>query len=123
MTNPITLSAEWLAPGSVETVSASVEASLAEQGGRVQGLDADFGSALKMRLIGTLFSGTEDNLPFHLHVDVRPGPAAAETLVRAEMRSTEGFYLFKFAYVDTQYRECFDAVTGALRSATGVVSA
>jgi hypothetical protein len=123
MTNPITLSAEWLAPGSVETVSASVEASLTEQGGRVQGLDADFGSALKMRLIGTLFSGTEDNLPFHLHVDVRPGPAAAETLVRAEMRSTEGFYLFKFAYVDTQYRERFDAVTGALRSATGVVSA
>ena len=89
----------------------------------MQGLDADFGSALKMRLIGTLFSGTEDNLPFHLHVDVRPGPAAAETLVRAEMRSTEGFYLFKFAYVDTQYRERFDAVPGALRSATGVVSA
>ena len=123
MTTPITLSAEWLAPGSVETVSASVEASLTEQGGRVQGLDADFGSALKMRLIGSLFSGTEDNLPFHLHVDVRPGPAAAETLVRAEMRSTEGSYLFKFAYVDTQYRERFDAVTGALRSATGVVSA
>lgn len=122
MTNPITLSAEWLAPGSVETVSSTIEASLAEQGGRVQGLDADFGSALKMRLIGTLFSGTEDNLPFHLHVDVRPGPAADETLVRAEMRSTEGFYVFKFAYVDTQYRERFDGVTGALRSATGQVS-
>jgi hypothetical protein len=122
MTNPITLSAEWLAPGSVETVSSTIEASLAEQGGRVQGLDADFGSALKMRLIGSLFSGTADNLPFHLHVDVRPGPAAAETLVRVEMRSTEGFYVFKFAYVDTQYRERFDAVTGALRSATGELS-
>jgi hypothetical protein len=122
MTNPITLSAEWLAPGSVETVSSTIEASLAEQGGRVQGIDADFGSALKMRLIGSLFSGTEDNLPFHLHVDVRPGPAAAETLVRVEMRSTEGFYVFKFAYVDTQYRERFDAVTGALRSATGELS-
>jgi hypothetical protein len=123
MTTPITLSAEWLAPGSVETVSASVEASLAEQGGRVQGLDADFGSALKMRLIGSLFPGTEDDLPFHLHVDVRPGPAAAETLVRAEMRSTEGWYVFKLSRVDAQYRERFDAVTGALRSATGEVSA
>ena len=119
MTNPITLSAEWLAPGSVETVSASVEASLAEQGGRVQGLDADFGSALKMRLIGSLFSGTEDDLPFHLHVDVRPGPATAETLVRAEMRSTEGWYVFRLSMVDAQYRERFDTVTGALRSATG----
>lgn len=122
MTTPITLSAEWLAPGSVDTVSATIEASLAQQGGRVQGLDADFGSALKMRLIGSVFSGTEDNLPFHLHVDVRLGPAAAETLVRAEMRSTQGFYLFRFAYVDTQYRERFDAVTGALRSATGEVN-
>ena len=122
MTTPITLSAEWLAPGSVETVSASVEAALAEQGGRVQGLDADFGSALKMRLIGSLFAGTEDDLPFHMHVDVRPGPAAAETLVRAEMRSTEGWYVFKLSVVDTQYRERFDAVTGALRSATGEVS-
>ena len=112
MTNPITLSAEWLAPGSVETVSASVEASLAEQGGRVQGLDADFGSALKMRLIGSLFSGTEDDLPFHLHVDVRPGPATAETLVRAEMRSTEGWYVFRLSMVDAQYRERFDTVTG-----------
>lgn len=122
MTNPITLSAEWLAPGSVETVSSTIEASLAQQGGRVQGLDADFGSALKMRLIGSLFSGTQDDLPFHLHVDVRPGPAAAETLVRVEMRSTEGFYVFRLAYVDTQYRERFDAVTGALRAATGEVS-
>lgn len=122
MTNPITLSAEWLAPGSVETVSASVEASLAEQGGRVQGLDADFGSALKMRLIGSLFSGTEDDLPFHLHVDVRPGPATAETLVRAEMRSTEGWYVFRLSMVDAQYRERFDTVTGALRSATGEVT-
>ena len=122
MTNPITLSAEWLAPGSVETVSASVEASLAEQGGRVQGLDGDFGSALKMRLIGSLFSGTEDDLPFHLHVDVRPGPATAETLVRAEMRSTEGWYVFRLSMVDAQYRERFDTVTGALRSATGEVT-
>jgi hypothetical protein len=121
MTNPITLSAEWIAPGSTDTVSATIEASLAQQGGRVQGLDADFGSALKMRLIGSMFAGTEDNLPFHLHIDVRPGPAAAETLVRAEMRSTEGFYVFKFAYVDTQYRERFDAVTADLRAATGEV--
>lgn len=122
MTTPITLSAEWIAPGSLETVSASIEAALTEQGGRVQGLDADFGSALKMRLIGSLFPGTEDDLPFHLHVDVRPGPAAAETLVRAEMRSTEGWYAFKLSQVDAQYRERFDAVTGALRSATGQVT-
>jgi hypothetical protein len=122
MTNPIALSAEWLAPGSVDTVSAAVEASLAQKGGRVQGLDADFGSALKMRLIGSAFSGSGDSLPFHLHVDVRPGTAPAETLVRAEMRSTEGFYVFTFAFVDTQYRERFDAVTADLRAATGEVS-
>ena len=35
MTTPLTLSAEWLAPGSVATVSATIEASLAQQGGRV----------------------------------------------------------------------------------------
>lgn len=122
MTTPLTLSAEWIAPGSVDTVTATVEASLAEQGGKVQGLDADFGSALKMRLIGSLFAGTEDDLPFHLHVDVRPGPAAEESLVRAEMRSTEGWYAFRLSMVDTQYRSRFDAVTTALRSATGEVS-
>jgi hypothetical protein len=122
MTNPITLTAEWLAPGSVDAVSTTIEGSLAQQGGRVQGLDADFGSALKMRLIGTLFSGTEDNLPFHIHVDVRPGTAADQAHVRAEMRSTEGWYLFQLGFVDGQYRQRFDDVVGRLRAATGEVS-
>ena len=122
MTTPISLSAEWLAPGSVAIVSASVEASLAEQGGKVQGLDADFGNALTFRLVGSLFSGHEDELPLHIHVDIRPGPAEAQSLVRAEMRSTEGWYLFKLSQVDAQYRERFDGICSALRTATGVAS-
>jgi hypothetical protein len=36
MTNPITLSAEWLAPGAVDAVSTIIEGSLAQQGGHVQ---------------------------------------------------------------------------------------
>lgn len=119
MSTPLTLSAEWLAPGSVETVSAAIEKSLADQGGRVQGLDAEFGNALRMRLVGTLFPGTEDNLPFHLHVDIRPGTAPGEALVRVEFRSTEGFYLFQLQRVDAQYRERFDRVVSGLRSAAG----
>ena len=75
-----------------------------------------------MRLIGTLFSGTEDNMPFHIHVDVRPGTAADQAHVRAEMRSTEGWYLFQFGFVDGQYRQRFDDVVGRLRAATGEVS-
>lgn len=120
---PLTLSTDWHAPGSVDAVSTTIEGSLEQQGGRVNGLDADFGSALKMRLIGTLFSGTEDNLPFHLHVDVRPGTAAGESLVRAEMRSTQGWYLVQFTSVNEQYRQRFDEVVGRLRTATGEVSA
>ena len=123
MTNALTLSAEWLAPGSIETVSSTLETSLAAQGGRVQGLDADFGSALKMRLIGTMFSGTEDNLPFHLHVDVRPGTSADDVHIRVEMRSMEGWYAFRFGFVDGQYQQRFEAVTRALRAATGEVPA
>jgi hypothetical protein len=123
MTNPITLSAEWLAPGQVDAVSTTIEGSLEQQGGRVNGLDADFGSALKMRLIGTLFSGTEDNLPFHLHVDVRPGTEADQAHVRVEMRSTEGWYAFRWGFIDGQYRQRFDEVVGRLRTATGEVSA
>ncbi len=122
-TDPLTLSTEWLAPGSVDAVSTTIEGSLAQQGGRVNGLDADFGSALKMRLLGTMFSGTEDNLPFHLHVDVRPGTAADQAHVRAEMRSTQGWYLVQFSSVDDQYRQRFDDVVGRLRTATGEVSA
>ncbi|MFZ9986812.1 MAG: hypothetical protein ACO3ID_01515 [Candidatus Nanopelagicales bacterium] len=123
MTNPITLSAEWLAPGAVDAVSTIIEGSLAQQGGHVQGLDADFGSAIKMRLLGTMFSGTEDNLPFHLHIDVRPGSGVDEAHVRVDMRSTEGWYAFRFGFVDDQYRQRFDEVVGRLRAATGEVSA
>jgi len=122
MTTPISLSAEWIAPGTVPTVSATVEASLADQGGKVQGLDADFGNALTFRLIGSLFPGTEDNLPLHIHVDVRPGPGDAQCLVRAEMRSTQGWYLFQLSQVDAQYRARFDSIVTALRTATGVSS-
>ncbi|MEX1209792.1 MAG: hypothetical protein WEA35_02835 [Candidatus Nanopelagicales bacterium] len=123
MTTPITLSAEWIAPGTVAAVTTSIEGSLAAQGGRVEGLDANFGSALKMRLIGSLFAGTEEDMPFHLHVDVRPGPTAEDAHVRSEMRSTAGWYAFRLSMVDAQYRHRFDEVTGALRAATGEVDA
>jgi hypothetical protein len=121
--DPTTLSAEWQAPGSVDAVSTTIEGSLEQQGGRVQGLDADFGSALKFRLLGSFFSSTEDDLPFHLHVDVRPGTVADQSHVRAEMRSTEGWYLVQFNFVEGQYRQRFEEVVGRLRTATGEVSA
>ncbi len=122
MTTPINLTTEWIAPGSTDAVTATVESSLAAQGGKVTGLDADFGNALKFRLIGSLFAGGQDNLVFHLHVDVRPGPADGQSLVRAEMRSTEGFYLFSLSIVDEQYRARFTTVTDTLRAATGEVT-
>jgi hypothetical protein len=119
MTEPLTISTEWLAPGDVDVVSATVESTLAAQGGRVQGHDADFGSALKMRLLGTMFSGLEDNLPFHLHVDIRPGTSEHTSHVRVEMRSTEGWYVTRLDFVDKQFQQRFDTVTGAVKEATG----
>lgn len=123
MSEPITISTEWLAPGDVDAVSATVESALASQGGKVQGLDADFGSALKMRLLGTMFSGLEDNMPFHLHVDIRPGTSEHTSHLRVEMRSTEGWYAFRMGFVDEQYHQRFDTVVGAVKQATGEASA
>lgn len=122
MTTPISLSAEWVAPGSIPTVSATIEASLADQGGKVQGMDADFGNALTFRLVGSLFPGTQDYMPLHVHVDVRPGPGENQCLVRAEMRSTEGWYVFQLSQVEPQYRARFDGIVTALRGATGQVA-
>lgn len=123
MTSPIHATVTWFAPGSVDRVRQAAHDALAEHGGHVDGLDADYGSSFAFRMLGILVPGEEHRVPVHAHVDLRPGPDAHTVQVRLEMRSTEGFYLVSFAEAGDLFREKFDEIEASVKAATGTVSA
>jgi len=42
---------------------------------------------------------------------------------RVEMRSTDGWYVARFGFVDEQFHHRFDTVVGAVKEATGEATA
>jgi hypothetical protein len=116
--------AEWFAPGDFERVEHAVASALAEHGGHVDGLDADYGASAAFRLLGIIVPGEEHRVPVHAHVDLRPGPDAHSIQVRLEMRSIEGMYLLEFAdahQADAAYSEKFAEIEASCKNATGVI--
>jgi hypothetical protein len=114
----------WFAPGDRERVEHAVASALAEHGGHVDGLDADYGASTAFRLLGIIVPGEEHRVPVHAHVDLRPGPDSHTIQVRLEMRSMEGLFLLEFADADQQtaaYAEKFAEIEDSCKAATGVV--
>lgn len=118
-------SAHWFAPGDRDRVEHAVASALAEHGGHVDGLDADYGASAAFRLLGIIVPGEEHRVPVHAHVDLRPGPDEHSVQVRLEMRSIEGLYLLEFAddeEKDAAYAEKFDEIEASCKAATGVIA-
>jgi len=114
----------WFAPGDRDRVEHAVASALAEHGGHVDGLDADYGASTAFRLLGIIVPGEEHRVPVHAHVDLRPGPDQHSVQVRLEMRSIEGLFLLEFADADQQsvaYAEKFAEIEQSCKAATGVV--
>lgn len=126
MSHPVRqATAEWFAPGDRTRVEHAVASALAEHGGHVDGLDADYGASAAFRLLGIIVPGEEHRVPVHAHVDLRPGPDEHSIQVRLEMRSIEGLYLLEFAgarEADAAYEEKFAEIEASCREATGVVA-
>ncbi len=116
---------EWFAPGDQDRVEHAVSSALAEHGGHVEGLDADYGASTAFRLLGIIVPGEEHRVPVHAHVDLRPGPDVHTIQVRLEMRSIEGLYLLEFAeaeQADAAYAEKFAEIETSCKEATGVTA-
>ena len=113
----------WFAPGDMDRVARAAHEALAEHGGHVDGLDADYGSSFAFRMLGILVPGEEHRVPVHAHVDLRPGPDEHSVQVRLEMRSTAGFYLVTLAEVDAWFAVKFAEIEDSLKRATGVMGA
>ncbi len=114
----------WFAPGDRDRVEHAVASALAEHGGHVDGLDADYGASTAFRLLGIIVPGEEHRVPVHAHVDLRPGPDQHSIQVRLEMRSIDGLFLLEFADADQQsaaYAEKFAEIEDSCKAATGVV--
>lgn len=117
--------AHWFAPGDRDRVENAVASALAEHGGHVEGLDADYGASTAFRLLGIVVPGEEHRVPVHAHVDLRPGPDEHSIQVRLEMRSIEGLYLLEFTDAqqqDAAYAEKFAEIEASCKAATGVIA-
>lgn len=115
---------EWTASGDPTAVSEEIRERLIALGGTITGdsadidsLGASFGSKLAFRMLGALIPGGPARIPLSVHVDVRSGAAADESVVRVELRAEDTGYLFRLNMVDSMIGQRFTEIVSGLKAA------
>ncbi len=124
MTHKATGAAEWHTAHDVSTTTELITTALTDAGGRLDGdhgVSADFGSAFSYRMLGAFLPGAEGRLPLRVVVDVRPGHGPEDSVIRAELRTTDTGYLFRPDFLEEvtshKYEARFEEIVASLKSA------